>query len=526
MQLVAKERNGKCLSVRYLGLKEPLKWSCEKGHEWEASARSVKYFRNWCPKCFNEKRIKNLKEYGQFKHPTVLDENGEKLRVCLTCEIAKPHEEMVKAKGRTDGIRSTCKECRKNETRIRREQNAFKDGRVKLPYKEKPFSNLSDDELLAHLRRFQSEFGRPPSSTDLENNPDFPHAYTYYRRFKYWNKINPAKGWMDILKLAGLEPLDYEKVWTAWEYLVTLACERIYTDCLYQSANIIPNYRPDIIVEKEKLIIDAATSNYQHKHKKIQYQKATKAGYRVEYWCLYRTTENGINEENLKYVFVDEIIEKLVTIKQHELATHMQNLLEQHDHYTEQIFEYKRQYIKARLVEIYNNLSKTPKMSQLKNIKGAPSAAQITRIFTSYNKALEYAGIPIHRKAILKYDEQIAVSELLELTERLGKVPTIRELNNENLTYSNKVYYKYFGGIAKCLSQNGVDVEKLLEKAKQEVKITGFEKIKSYYYKHQKMPMQKDFGSKNSLPSYHWVYENYGSLEELMKEITKEQRHI
>ena len=50
MQNIAKERNGKCLSNKYINANQKLKWQCEFGHVWEARASHVKAG-SWCPEC-------------------------------------------------------------------------------------------------------------------------------------------------------------------------------------------------------------------------------------------------------------------------------------------------------------------------------------------------------------------------------------------------------------------------------------------------------------------------------------------
>jgi hypothetical protein len=47
----AKEKNGRCLSITYKGVKEKYRWSCANGHEWDATWDSVKNSNTWCPVC-------------------------------------------------------------------------------------------------------------------------------------------------------------------------------------------------------------------------------------------------------------------------------------------------------------------------------------------------------------------------------------------------------------------------------------------------------------------------------------------
>lgn len=58
MYELARNRGGKCLSVKYTDAHTKLKWECSEGHEWEATPNNVRKG-TWCPKCSRIKR--NLK---------------------------------------------------------------------------------------------------------------------------------------------------------------------------------------------------------------------------------------------------------------------------------------------------------------------------------------------------------------------------------------------------------------------------------------------------------------------------------
>ncbi len=47
----AKEKNGRCLSTTYVGVKEKYRWRCVNGHEWDATWDSLKNQDSWCPVC-------------------------------------------------------------------------------------------------------------------------------------------------------------------------------------------------------------------------------------------------------------------------------------------------------------------------------------------------------------------------------------------------------------------------------------------------------------------------------------------
>ncbi|MBF0300806.1 MAG: zinc-ribbon domain-containing protein [Oligoflexia bacterium] len=61
MKILAKSREGKCLSKKYINSKTKLRWKCKCGHEWEAIPSSVKIGR-WCPKCGGRRK----KQYKKF----------------------------------------------------------------------------------------------------------------------------------------------------------------------------------------------------------------------------------------------------------------------------------------------------------------------------------------------------------------------------------------------------------------------------------------------------------------------------
>ena len=48
---LAAARGGECLSTEYVNSRRPLRWRCALGHEWSATAKSVKHRRAWCPRC-------------------------------------------------------------------------------------------------------------------------------------------------------------------------------------------------------------------------------------------------------------------------------------------------------------------------------------------------------------------------------------------------------------------------------------------------------------------------------------------
>ena len=57
MQMIAEERNGKCLSTKYISYHTKLEWMCAEGHRWEATPGHVKGNKSWCLVCSGSQRL-------------------------------------------------------------------------------------------------------------------------------------------------------------------------------------------------------------------------------------------------------------------------------------------------------------------------------------------------------------------------------------------------------------------------------------------------------------------------------------
>ena len=57
---LASDRNGKCLSTKYINTDTRIEWECENGHRWWSPPSKVKQGR-WCPFCVG--KYKNIEYY-------------------------------------------------------------------------------------------------------------------------------------------------------------------------------------------------------------------------------------------------------------------------------------------------------------------------------------------------------------------------------------------------------------------------------------------------------------------------------
>ena len=239
---------------------------------------------------------------------------------CRYCKIIKPLSEFNLNRSRKDGHQKYCKECNKILNRQYKERKAAKEGRTMKAYEPQKYSTITDEELLQFIRDFYKEYKRAPLTSDFENTTKYPHFKTYYRHFKYYRKENKLSSWNDILELAGVSPLNMRDLWSAWQYLVEKSAQLLEGDCLFQYCGFSLNFKPDIYIPSKNKIIDAATSNYKDEHKLKQYKKGIQYVDAIEYWCLNKNNTPGYDFPKLKYIFADELIERLSALGQFKLC--------------------------------------------------------------------------------------------------------------------------------------------------------------------------------------------------------------
>lgn len=88
----ARERNGKCLSSIYVNSKEPLRWECSRGHQWNAPLTRM-LRGSWCPQCRGRgKTIDNLRSVAAGRGGSCLSENYLGVKSKYLWQCAKGHQ--------------------------------------------------------------------------------------------------------------------------------------------------------------------------------------------------------------------------------------------------------------------------------------------------------------------------------------------------------------------------------------------------------------------------------------------------
>lgn len=61
MQVMAAERDGRCISKKYEGCHTKLQWECEKGHRWWARPTILRQTGCWCPHCAWDRNAERMR---------------------------------------------------------------------------------------------------------------------------------------------------------------------------------------------------------------------------------------------------------------------------------------------------------------------------------------------------------------------------------------------------------------------------------------------------------------------------------
>ena len=98
MQGEAAERGGKCLSKRYAGLKGKLLWQCAGGHQWRASASTIRHHKSWCPRCSKVARhtLSDMKALAKKRGGKCLSKSYKNVYTLMSWECRQGHRWQAK----------------------------------------------------------------------------------------------------------------------------------------------------------------------------------------------------------------------------------------------------------------------------------------------------------------------------------------------------------------------------------------------------------------------------------------------
>jgi hypothetical protein len=65
LEEIAEQHKGRCLISHYENIRQKLVWECQFGHRWSTSVNSVLYSNSWCPRCAGNQKL-SLTELKQL----------------------------------------------------------------------------------------------------------------------------------------------------------------------------------------------------------------------------------------------------------------------------------------------------------------------------------------------------------------------------------------------------------------------------------------------------------------------------
>ncbi len=93
MQKIAEEHGGKCLSKNYINSHTYMLWECNKEHQWEAPATSIKNQGSWCPYCAGKMQtIVDMQKIAHEKGGICLSETYLGANIHLLWQCAEGHQ--------------------------------------------------------------------------------------------------------------------------------------------------------------------------------------------------------------------------------------------------------------------------------------------------------------------------------------------------------------------------------------------------------------------------------------------------
>lgn len=112
MNEIAKSKNGKCLSKKYINQSTKLKWQCSKGHIWKAVPTSVYNHNSWCRICAGHKKktIEDMQEMAAARYGKCLSKKYVSAHKDLKWECIEGHT--WKARPNNIRIGTWCPTCK------------------------------------------------------------------------------------------------------------------------------------------------------------------------------------------------------------------------------------------------------------------------------------------------------------------------------------------------------------------------------------------------------------------------------
>jgi hypothetical protein len=181
------------------------------------------------------------------------------------------------------------------------------------------------------------------------------------------------------------------------------------------------------------------------------------------------------------------------------------------------IIEKEREKIIEGLKELGQRLNKTPDVDDVNN-HTLFKADGCIQYFRSVNMALRAAGFRVKMSSGPPevYSNEILLDYLKELAAVLGRVPTVKEIDDAG-RYSCALYYKRFGTLRKAIELAGMVPNRILKTEEKYDKTVIVNFVRSFVAQYNKLPGLDDVKRELRVPQSA-LYKLFGSMGNLANE--------
>lgn len=161
------------------------------------------------------------------------------------------------------------------------------------------------------------------------------------------------------------------------------------------------------------------------------------------------------------------------------------------------------------LQKLANELGRTPTKRDMNKSKGYPSYATYYYRFGNWNNALQKAGLEINE--VLEYTDDELINYLQKLHEKLGKVPTIYDMDNEKGFPYYSAYLRRFDSWENALQKANIEYFKLTK----EFLISDLQR---FYEENGHIPTAKEINKANGYFTERCYSNHFGTWNNALKE--------
>ena len=170
---------------------------------------------------------------------------------------------------------------------------------------------------------------------------------------------------------------------------------------------------------------------------------------------------------------------------------------------------YTREELFEILVQQYNINNKI-KQTDFRSKNGLPHYQTYIKEFGSWNDALNLIGLPTKDRVDYNISSDVLIDKFKNLVIKLGKIPSLSELDKIDDFPSHQLIYKHFNNYDTFVNFCGFNYNKINDgKFKKEFLIN---EIKRFVSEFNKIPTPKDFEKLEGYPSRKTFTNHFGNI--------------